>query len=276
MSDDGISDEWYARRGSNVLGPYSRDDLERYILLGRVRLSDRVSTDGHTWYRLTECAELIPAAMQDLQSAEGRARFEEARRQADERGGRAARRLGGRRAEDRIGARSTGAVWAAGGVLGVVIVALIAIGWQLDFGGVPGASPDCEAPAAPGVDWSYCVFAGLELDADTDLGELRAINVSLRGAGLAGVRLAGARLMHADLADADLTGADLSDADLEGADLSNARLTGASLGGANLRHADLRGADLDDVDLRDAELAGAAWAPGQWCRQGSIGQCLLQ
>lgn len=94
--------EWYVRRGSAVQGPYSRDQLRRYILLGRVRLTDRVSEDGARWFRLTQCLELIPEEMHDLGSEEGLARYEAARRALDERdpGEDGKLRVGGERTSD--------------------------------------------------------------------------------------------------------------------------------------------------------------------------------
>lgn len=77
--------EWYVRRGSAVQGPFSLEQVHHYVLLGRVRLTDRVSEDGESWVRVTQCPELIPDGMRDLGSEEGLARFEEARRAVDER-----------------------------------------------------------------------------------------------------------------------------------------------------------------------------------------------
>ena len=77
--------EWYVRRGSAVQGPFSIEQVHRYLLLGRVRLTDRVSEDGERWSRVTQCPELIPDGMRDLGTEEGLARFEAARRAVDER-----------------------------------------------------------------------------------------------------------------------------------------------------------------------------------------------
>ena len=77
--------EWYVRRGSAVQGPFTLEQIHRYVLLGRVRLTDRVSEDGESWSRVTQCPDLIPDDMRDLGSEEGLARFEAARRAVDER-----------------------------------------------------------------------------------------------------------------------------------------------------------------------------------------------
>jgi len=269
-------EEWYARRGTTVLGPYRPEDLERYILLGRIRLSDQVSPDGHGWWRLAEREDLVPEAMRDLETAAGRARYEAARRAADERGERLDRRRDGRRADD----GTTGPRWftlCAGGLaLAIVATGLLIFGWQRDFARPlsAGVQPDCTAPPGAGVDWSYCVLDGIEVEAGTTLGGMHGVHASLRNAILAGVQLGDARLAHADLTDADLRAADLTGADLTGADLRGANLAGATLAGSDLRQADLRDVDLTDADLSDAELSGAAWAKGTWCREGSVGRCL--
>ena len=77
--------QWYVRRGSAVQGPYSLNQIKRYLLLGRVRLTDRVSADGDHWTRITQCPDLIPDEMQNLGTQEGLARYEAARRAVDER-----------------------------------------------------------------------------------------------------------------------------------------------------------------------------------------------
>ena len=78
---------WYVRRGSAVQGPYASRQIARYLLLGRIRQTDRVSIDGEMWQGLSEVPHLIPDEMKDLDSEEGRARFLAAHLRADERGG---------------------------------------------------------------------------------------------------------------------------------------------------------------------------------------------
>lgn len=116
--------EWYVRRGSAVQGPYSRDQLRRYLLLGRVRLTDRVSEDGQNWSRVTQCPELIPEEMHDLGSEAGLARYEAARRALDEREPEedSKLRVGGERSADPI---PTGRHGAAGPLQGLLVPALL-------------------------------------------------------------------------------------------------------------------------------------------------------
>lgn len=272
---DSNNNSWYVRRGSSLQGPYAHDELQRYLLLGRVRPSDRVSADGRTWYRLSDCEDLIPEAMRDLDTPEGQARYEAARQAADERGrqGEAVVLPGGRRAIDPAPTTRRGVIGIAMAALAAVGAALLVIGWYGDFGHVADSPPDCGAPAVPGVNWSYCVHDGLRLAAGTDLRGMKGVSVSLREAQLAGTGLQDADLVRAKLDGANLERAVLDAADLSGADLRGARLAGASLVGTVLRHADLRHAVLDGADLERADLSHAAWDDGVSCREDSIGYC---
>lgn len=96
--------EWYVRRGSAVQGPYSPAQLRRQLILGRVRLTDRVSEDGQRWHRVTQRPALIPEEMHDLGSEEGLARYEAARQALEEREPEEDRKLrvGGARAVDPV------------------------------------------------------------------------------------------------------------------------------------------------------------------------------
>jgi hypothetical protein len=264
------------RRGRTVQGPYSSEDVRSYLLLGRLRLSDRVSHDAHTWQPLTQCPELIPDAMRDLASESGRARFEAARRAIDE------------RAQDRdalppdaVERRAAPArVWwwrpgTASLLATVVVVAVVlaGIGYSRDFKGGMHAEVSCGAAAGAGAVWSGCIKDGIAVAQGTDLTELRAVNASLRSAELAGADLRGARLEFADLSQAHLTGADLEQAVLRGADLRGADLATANLTRADLRYADLRSADLDGVNLQGARLGRALWPDGVACAPNSVGRC---
>ncbi len=96
--------------------------------------------------------------------------------------------------------------------------------------------PDCDAPPAPGVNWSGCDKSGIELD---------------------GANLQGANLMDTDFSGANLTNVDMSGAHLGGANLSGAELTSVLLRMSNLAGADLSGALLFFVDMSNSELYGA-------------------
>jgi len=97
--------QWYVQKGSRVLGPFSANEVGRFLLLGRVRSTDRVSRDGELWEPVTQVPELVPEELLDLDSTPGWARFLDARDVGDERRG-AKRHDGGqpleRRTERRV------------------------------------------------------------------------------------------------------------------------------------------------------------------------------
>ena len=82
-----VSDEsvWYVQKGSRVQGPYSANEVGRYLLLGRVRNTDRVSRDGELWEPVTQVPELIPEELLDLDTDVGFQRFVDARSRQDQR-----------------------------------------------------------------------------------------------------------------------------------------------------------------------------------------------
>lgn len=77
--------QWYVQKGARVQGPYSADEVARFLLLGRIRNSDRVSRDGELWEPVTQVPELIPDELLDLNTDSGWDRFVAAHTQADER-----------------------------------------------------------------------------------------------------------------------------------------------------------------------------------------------
>lgn len=82
-----VTDEsqWYVQKGSRVQGPYSTHEVGRYLLLGRVRNTDRVSRDGELWEPVTQVPELIPEELLDLDTDVGWQRFVDARSREDQR-----------------------------------------------------------------------------------------------------------------------------------------------------------------------------------------------
>ncbi len=82
-----VTDEsqWYVQKGSRVQGPYSAHEVGRYLLLGRVRNTDRVSRDGELWEPVTQVPELIPEELLDLDTDVGFQRFVDARSRHDTR-----------------------------------------------------------------------------------------------------------------------------------------------------------------------------------------------
>jgi len=77
--------QWYVQSGSRVQGPYSITEVGRYLLLGRIRSTDRVSRDGELWEPITQVPELIPEELLGLETNQGWNHFVKARGQYDER-----------------------------------------------------------------------------------------------------------------------------------------------------------------------------------------------
>ncbi len=82
-----VTDEqqWYVQKGARVQGPYSTTEVGRYLLLGRVRNTDRVSRDGELWEPVTQVPELIPEELLDLDNEYGWQQFLHARQRQDQR-----------------------------------------------------------------------------------------------------------------------------------------------------------------------------------------------
>ncbi len=84
-NDSDLPDHWYVQQGARLQGPYTADDIRRYLLLGRVRHSDRVSRDGDLWEPVTQVPELIPEELLDLESEQGWREYLAKYRHVDER-----------------------------------------------------------------------------------------------------------------------------------------------------------------------------------------------
>jgi hypothetical protein len=82
-----VTDEqqWYIQKGARIQGPFSTSEVGRFLLLGRVRNTDRVSRDGELWEPVTQVPELIPEELLDLDTDHGWNRFLGARAIEDER-----------------------------------------------------------------------------------------------------------------------------------------------------------------------------------------------
>jgi len=57
---------WYVQKGTRVLGPFSEREVRRFVLLGRVRVADRVSLDRERWEPVTQVPELVPEELLSL------------------------------------------------------------------------------------------------------------------------------------------------------------------------------------------------------------------
>ena len=234
---------WYTRRNDEIRGPFPARQVTRYILLGRIRKDDELSHDCENWRRVQDCLDLIPDEMKNLETEEDYRRLELARMREDERRGGdqrcdtqrmdaanvERRRAGDRRKPESAAVQRhrelrnralqttyTLARAMSPGVITVTVVCAVAL--LLLFARFTpqgtGQMADCDAPAAPHVNWTNCSRPGLVANG-TDLTGIWGRNMDLTGARLVGSRLAGA----------DLAFSTLNISDLRHADLSNARLT---------------------------------------------------
>ena len=85
MSDEENPAQWYARRDGVVRGPFSPNEVSRYILLGRIRLDDDISTDQNNWQTAGSIASILPEEILDLSSWSEYQRLIISRLQLDER-----------------------------------------------------------------------------------------------------------------------------------------------------------------------------------------------
>lgn len=296
---------WFTRRGKIVKGPYPGGLITRYILLGRVRLSDDVSPDGHVWLTVSQVAELIPPILKtDLNDPHNLERLLAAKRWADE------RTLSRREARPATVQENRDRRWRADRrapeeptmisyrkrrfhramattaaeqrrkhlqslVVIIVAMALGALGYALlvQPPSAPEAMRDCRAAASPGVVWNNCPLEGAQM-AQANLVGAQLRNVNFSGADLRASQLNGADISYGTLSLTRLQKAELIGAVLRGASLRGADLQGANLERADLSYADLSGANIVAVNLTGAILDHAVWIDKTICANGSRGKCL--
>ncbi len=308
---------WYIRRVGNggaiqggspgivksaeIKGPFPSGLVSRYVLLGRVQLTDEVSVDREIWRPVNEVVELIPEIMLgDDNDPAVLERLNAAKRWSDERlaHDRRAdqppnpeflrRRAGERRQSEpavivqhRVAKtkRSTDEKDLQpprryGMFITVGSIGLLA----LTFFFIPrderqDTLRDCLTAAQPKVEWSGCKMEGAQLDrANLQGAQLR--EAILNGASLQQANLKGADLSYAELNFSNLSMADLSGALLLGTSLRGANLTNTNLRAANLSYADFSGADLSSAQLEGALLDNAIWIDKSKCAPQSVGRCL--
>ncbi len=294
------AERWYTRRDGVIRGPYPAGQISRYILLGRIRETDQLSLDQHTWKEVSACQLLIPQVMKLPPTEENIKRLMMARMREDERcpGDRRdrepeppqhikERRSGDerRQTESELLVRhrklKQDIIQSVSNVssdykLPLSMVAVVVAGFILSYFTRPSqqqvAVPDCMAPVAAGVNWDGCNFSSAHLkDAILDNAMIR--NARLDGSLLSGASLVNARLDYSSLANSDLSNADLTNAVLVGASLNGANLRNAKLDKANLAYANLSGALIEGADLTNAVLDNAIWVDQSECAPGSVGRC---
>ncbi len=285
---------WYVRRGKVTKGPFPAAQITRNISQGRIRADDLISRDGEDWLQVAVVTALHPEGYRGRQTrkfpvrqqdeerltasrrkqAAAAALANERRRQQDRRAREPEEVLERRQRRERVVASLHPRRIRSSRYIGLVLLLIGAITWV----GVmlkPGSGalkPDCQAPAAPGVNWSNCRLEGLSLS-DLDLKDARLRNSRAHSAVFVGTRLEGADLAYADLALAKFGYANLQHAVLKGANLKGADLSNADLRDADLSYADLTGALLGKSVLDGARLGNSIWIDGRLCAPDSVGTC---
>lgn len=279
----GNTTEWFLQLDGESRGPFPSWQISRYLLLQRLDQRSLVSRDGQKWLPLRELPELQPErrlAIADL-PAEERQRLEATEQWLQDH-------------PTLFRAAASGVVEASEGELahthlrpaprrrpnrllayGVVVVLLLAVVSipYLIPSAPPRAEPQCDAVAAPGVNWSNCRLNASQL-VDSDLSGAMLRNANLSSSDLSRARLIGTDLAYANLALSELGGAQLQGAQLKGANLRNANLRNANLEGADLSYADLTGATLDGANFTGVRLGYAIWEENVSCMPESVGKCL--
>ena len=82
---DQYPSEWFSRREGVVRGPFSADEITRYLLLGRIRLADELSHDKTVWTPVNDFSGMLPPEVTKLESWDDYQKLVEARFQVDER-----------------------------------------------------------------------------------------------------------------------------------------------------------------------------------------------
>lgn len=243
---------WFLRIQHTRQGPFSSAKVRRLLLEGEVTLTDEISGDGRQWQRLRDVSEVVPLNLRA------------------EMGDRSALSLMHSRRSGSAGKRER-FPYLASFISLLLLLAIVGAAVWLDR---PGESdqPDCNAPAAPGVDWRNCVMSGLDVGS-ASLAGANLNSAVLHQARLTATDLSGADLRYADLQEADLSYAQLQRSVMQGTNLRGANLLQANLSGADLRYADFTGSRLEGVNLSAARFGGAIWTDGKVCAESSIGRC---
>lgn len=289
---------WYTRQAGKVSGPFPIGLIRRFVLLDRLSVNDEVSPDKEFWQAIRNVPEVIPEEMRGLKTEEDRMRLKLAQIHEDDRG--SERKLGeskpflGRRIPEerhspemeeilaRRKARNQAERETKARKNNLFSTLFLVTLLTLLIGGVFYASTlipekeiqkvQCDAPAVPGVNWSYCKKEGLVfINKNFDGSILNTTD--MRGSNFRGTSFRKGDLSYVILTSSDLSYTDFQQAVLVGASLRSTDLSYSRLNGADMSYANLRNANLVGASLEGAKLGNAIWVDGTVCAEGSVGSC---
>lgn len=288
--------QWFIRRGDVVRGPFSKEKIAQYLVRGSLKKGDQLSEDRENWVPATECTALFSPILIDenddallRQQLMAKKRWEMARDhlgevspyQQVERSlseSQSLRDTSSATTEssivemrrEELGSRRTSRI-----VVGTVAFTLLSAIIALIFFNQPESDSgevDCNAAAAPRVNWSNCQMEAAR-HPSVDLSGALMQNMNLMRAELPGALLVTANLSFSNLSAAVLTDADFREAKLVGVSLKGADLRNAKFDGADLSYADFQGAILRGASFTNVKLDKTIWVDGRVCAVGSVGQC---
>ena len=290
---------WFVRRGDSIKGPFPGGTLRRFLLLGRVVPSDEVSLDRKSWQEIMDVPEAVPPEIRKA-AAEGKLyevlqasliederRGVERRRKSDDLKYQDQRKGQRRQQEPELIKRHQLAKtqlielykkrttpYLAFMVVSVLVVVAVSAGLYI---GSPDAipDPDCNAKAAPGVNWRNCRLGAVVSESVNLQGAILNSSI-LRMARLSGSTFSKADMQYADLSGSDLSYSEIADAKMKGINLQNADLTNVDLTNSDLTYANLKNSKLGGAKIDGAKLTKAIWIDGSVCGSGSVGKCIKQ
>jgi len=278
----------FIRREKTVKGPFPAGQIAQFLLVGRFKLSDEVSTDREEWKPIKACPELIPDVLRgDPDDAQAQDRLAAAKRWADERrpsvkGSDDDQRkspesdttLQYRKHRESVYRRFSQRKDAAA-IQAIIVLVLVVTSIYIGFSFMPqqqSTDAACQAPASAGVNWKYCRLAGT-IAIKQDLSKAVLNSAILTGANFYASTFTEADLDYADLSVSNLSFAVFNNASLKGTNLQQTDLSNADFTQANLSYADFSGAKIKGMKLTGAKLDNAIWVDGNTCLAGSIGKC---
>ena len=289
--------QWYIRRGEVVRGPFTKEKITHFLLLGRIKKNDELSLDQAAWRLATEFPQLLPSQFFEesddallRQRLMAKKQWEAQRLASSSELPNQQRRL---EADDKLvehalvralespeisitektrlsRGKKTSKVVA--GVVAFSILSAMVVMIYLVQPAPEIETIDCTVTAAPKVNWSNCQMEAAQL-AQSNLVGATMQNMNLMRADLRGSQLVGVNLSFSNLSATLLNGADLRQARLVGVSLKGADLSGVQFDGADLSYADLAGANISGANFSGAKLDKTIWIDGRICAVGAIGDC---